>query len=434
MTEHLVVDLYGQRAATLTRSGADDYRLEYDREWAAMGGAIPLSLSLPLPRRNHRGSAVSNFIDNLLPDNPDVRERWATRAGLSTVEPFGLLEHYGQDVAGALSFRRPGAPAVGELIPLDDSAVAERIRTTLDDPAAWHDEHLPADGQFSLGGAQTKFSLARRNGAWYEAIGAEPSTHIVKPRVNGARDGEIVEYLTMRAAALTGIPAAGVDLLRFDDQYSLVVERFDRTAEGVAPAGRLHQEDLMQALGRPRLLKYERDGGPSIDDIAECLTNSGGDYSADSTARLAQVLAFSWIMLNSDAHAKNHSVFIDPDGAQLTPLYDASSLIPYLGETGLDPDSVRDRAASRRLSMRYGASFLVGEIGGFELGAIARRCGLASRDLVADTAGRCLALPGIIEDLAAELPESLQTEVVARFVEWMPIRAEQAVEALVPHF
>ncbi len=138
-------------------------------------------------------------------------------------------------------------------------------------------------------------------------------------------------------------------------------------------------------------------------------------------------------MLNSDGHAKNHSLFIDPDGAQLTPLYDASSLIPFLGPSGLDEESVRQRAGARVLSMRYGASFEAGEIGGFEIGAIGRRCGVPSADLVAETAGRCLALPGIISDLADELPSHLQTDVVARFVEWMPVRADQAIEALVPH-
>ena len=44
-------------------------------EWLASRYARPLSLSLPLQRRNITSDAVFNFFDNLLPDSPIVRDR-----------------------------------------------------------------------------------------------------------------------------------------------------------------------------------------------------------------------------------------------------------------------------------------------------------------------------------------------------------------------
>lgn len=428
MSTSLNVMMHGRRVAVLTRDSRSGHRLDYDPDLGDVPLALPVSLSLPLTRRTHRGSAVTNFIDNLLPDNPLVRERWAQRAGLANADLFDLLTHYGQDVAGAVWFRGDGDESGGQRSTLSEGGIASRIRTARDDATSWHDDERPAEGQFSLGGAQVKFSLAWHRSRWFETAGSEPSTHIFKPAVQGVPDGEIVEFITMRAAACLGIPAARVELLSFGGEHSLVVERFDR-AQGTHPVIRFHQEDLAQALGIPRLRKYEEHGGPSIDASAEFL-KLHTQVEDDSRRRFAQVLAFSWIMLNTDSHAKNHSVFIDGDGARLTPLYDASSVIPYLGPDDLDDDSVRARARSRTLAMRYGASFSADDVGAVELGAIARRCGIETEEFLIDVRAYCIALPGVVRQIAAELPVTLRTEVVERFVRWMPLRAEQAFEAV----
>ncbi|GAA2233738.1 HipA domain-containing protein [Herbiconiux moechotypicola] len=421
--------LHGRHVARLMRGVRDEFRLEYEPEASDDLTTVPVSLSLPLAKRVHRGEAVWNFVDNLLPDSPQVRERWATRAGLTRADPFELLAHYGQDVAGAVWFRRDGSPDIGERRPVDDEWIARRIREARADATAWHDDTRAPEGQFSLSGAQTKFSLARHEGDWFETSGAAASTHIVKPCVHGVPDGEIVEFITMRAAARLGIPAAAVELTRFGDQHALVVERFDRVQDS-APTLRLHQEDLAQALGTPRLAKYEVHGGPSIDAIARLLAETAPLASDDSRKRFARVLAFSWIVLHTDSHAKNHSVFLDPGGARLTPLYDASSVIPYLGAADLDEESLLARAAGRSLAFRYGASAVAGEIGGFELGAIARRCGMPSAELLEATAQMCDALPAVVEEIAAGLPAEVRSEVVERYVRWMPLRAEQARASL----
>jgi serine/threonine-protein kinase HipA len=427
MPELLNVFLYGYRVGELRRRGVEDYVLEYDETWANADEAIPLSLSLPLSRRVHSGRVVASYIDNLLPDNPDVRQRWATDAGLDSMEPFFLISEYGIDVAGAVSFKAGHSRDVENRREISDSEIADRIRLLRADDTAWHSEKIPTLGQFSLGGAQAKFSLARHGGEWFETTGTDASTHLFKPQVSGVPDGELVEYLVMRTAHDLGIPAAGVELFEHGGQRSLVVERFDRRIEGNR-ATRLHQEDLVQAVGKPRLLKFEMHGGPSVDDVTGLL---GRFADEDSRRRYAAMLFFSWIVLSTDAHAKNYSIFIESDGVVLTPLYDASSVLPYLGNNvGLDKESLLQRAGLTKLAVRYGASYLARDVGRFELDLIARRSGMSADDLLAIVALQLLEVSGVMADVASAMPSSLQTDTIARAVEWMPLRARQAADTL----
>ena len=292
MPDQLEVFLYGYHVGELQRLATEKYVLRYDEAWANSDETVPLSLSLPLSSREHRGDAVSNFVDNLLPDNPAVRQRWAIEAGLSTVEPFALLQHYGEDVAGAVSFRTATVTdkPMRQYITYDEIALL--IQATRLDETAWHNDLLPAPGQFSLGGAQSKFSLARHNNVWYQTTGSDASTHIFKPRVIGVPDGELVEYLVMSSAARLGIPTARVELFAHASEHSLVVERFDRRVEN-GQTVRIHHEDLLQTLGMPRLRKFEKQGGPSIDTIARTLRATA---DAESPLRYAAMLIFSWLV------------------------------------------------------------------------------------------------------------------------------------------
>lgn len=427
MSERLEVFLYGYLIGSLRRDGIELYVFEYDDDWARSDDTTSLSLSMPLPKRTHSGQVVASFIDNLLPDNPEVRQRWATDAGLDTDESFFLLKHYGQDVAGAVSFRASDVAVDTMRSAITDGQIAERIRLLKDDDTAWHDDRLAAVGQFSLGGAQTKFSLALHDNDWFQTVGDDPSTHLFKPQVKGVRDGELVEYVVMRAASLLGIPTAAVDLFVEGDQHSLVVARFDRRTEA-GQTIRLHQEDLIQALGLSRLRKFESHGGPGIAKIMALLGRSSDEQSK---ARYAVLLMFSWIVLSTDAHAKNYSVFLQPDGAVLTPLYDASSVIPYLGtDREIDLESIARRAGEVSLAVRYGASFVAQDVARFELDVIARAAGMPADDLLAIVAVCLIEISDTLTGIASSLPPSLQTDTIARLVEWMPLRAKQAAQAL----
>ena len=242
----------------------------------------------------------------------------------------------------------------------------------------------------------------------------------------------------MTVARMAEINTASVDIGMFDGEHSLVVKRFDRLAvdAGASPGPvrniiRIHQEDLAQAAGVTRLQKYESRGGPTYRTVLRLLdAHVPDERRAASKLTFVQALVFSWMVLNTDAHAKNYSVFIGPDGVDLTPLYDVSSFIPYAGR--LDDDRRRTDTAFRttNLSMRIAADYAAGQQSWFEWGAIAREAGL-SRVLVTDWASAVAdSLPQLITGAASTLPSELQTDVVARFVERTQIRAARVVAAI----
>ena len=92
----------------------------------------PLSLSLPV-KGKHLPSAAWTFLDNLLPDNVEVRKRWARDRILFGTDPFTLLHEYGEDCAGAVSLsphsdlpsRNPGT-----VIEATEDDIAARISST----------------------------------------------------------------------------------------------------------------------------------------------------------------------------------------------------------------------------------------------------------------------------------------------------------------
>ncbi len=70
----LVTWMNNQRVGELTKLANGAHTFKYAPEWLASRYARPLSLSLPLQRRNITSDAVFNFFDNLLPDSPIVRD------------------------------------------------------------------------------------------------------------------------------------------------------------------------------------------------------------------------------------------------------------------------------------------------------------------------------------------------------------------------
>jgi len=438
----LDVYLYGAHVAKLKFLAPLQYQLMYRDPWLDDPNRMPLSLSLPLSPAPITGAKLTSFLDNLLPDNADVRERWAMQAGLATAEPFDLLRTFGIDVAGAIQFAEPGTdPNLdGAVEPVSDAEIASRIRAIREDDTSWHDPDRDT-GYFSLGGAQGKFSLGNTGQGWYQPTGSHPTTHIFKPRVRGQVDGELVEYIAMSTARASGIETARVGVGIFDDEHSLVVQRFDRLPvamnEATLPGKhaptilRVHQEDLAQAAGVTRLQKYENRGGPKYRDILRMLdAHVPEERKADSMGTFVKALVFSWVLLNTDAHAKNYSIFIRPDGIDLTPLYDVSSFIPYAGRADDDRRNTGIALHSTNLSMRIAADYQAGEQSWFEWSGVAREAGLDRGDITSWASAVADALPQRVAEAASTLPPHLQTEVVARFVERTPIRAAQVIAAI----
>lgn len=355
------------------------------------------------------GEITERFLENLLPDRPDVKARWAREAKLTSASAFDLLSVYGADVAGALEFYPAGtAPrTAAQFSPVDDEAIAGRIRQIRADDSDWL-EHHPLEEGFSLGGAQGKFALAQRDGQWCEPTGQHPSTHIFKPGIHAFAGSDVTEHITMRLAHRLGLVAASTEIGMFEGEHVLIVERFDRLLAGSSFI-RLHQEDLAQATGTSYLNKYERDAGPGYQKIFEIFDRDLAPAQArDAKRRFAECLVFSWIIGNNDGHSKNYSLTHGPEDSFLSPFYDLDTALPF--EL---PEAVR--AKDYRMYDRVKLAFAVdgaeaiGEFGSASLRALERDAELSDGYLDDFAFHIATTLQATLAEIIDDLPEPLRS-------------------------
>lgn len=335
----LHVLMYDTYAGVVTQDRSGGYRLEYDEDYLAgyapgQWGSLPLSLSLPLTARAHPNKPVRAYLQGLLPDSQATLQAWATRFGVSARNPFALLEHVGEECAGAVRFVRSSrldAIQDGTITPTSDADVEALIKQLRSDPTGAPVPSV-ATGQFSLAGAQSKFSLLRTaSGGWAQAAGIHPSTHIVKPVLDDQfLDKELNEHVCLTLLNRCGVRAATSEFLAFGEELAIVVERYDRVpAGGDGPDlyARVHQEDLCQAMGVLPKDKYR----PGVQHLAQLFrTALAGGSRELVTVAFAEGLMANWLLGGTDAHAKNYSLLQTPVQVRLAPLYDVISYLPYL--------------------------------------------------------------------------------------------------------
>jgi serine/threonine-protein kinase HipA len=203
------------------------------------------------------------------------------------------------------------------------------LRAVGADGAAWH----PAGrgrGRWSLAGAQAKIALAHdeMSGMWGIPSGRIPTTHILKPAIAGLDHHDLNEHLCLTAAGRLGLRVAHTRIHRFAGETSLVVRRYDRVLRDRVVV-RVHQEDCCQALGVHPDLKYQVDGGPGIEAIASLLDEVELRSARADIDALLRAAAFNWLILGTDAHAKNSSLLLSGRQVRLAPLYDIASAAPF---------------------------------------------------------------------------------------------------------
>jgi serine/threonine-protein kinase HipA len=307
----------------------------YDPTWQSDPESFPLSISMPLTGRDHPHEVVEPYLWGLLPDNSKVLEQWGKRFHVSHNNVFSLLTHVGLDCPGAIQFipeekedtllNQPYAETVDWL---DDDALADLIRKVRENQGV---QRTAADqGQFSLAGAQPKTALYKSpdKEAWGIPSGLTPTTHILKP-AHGQYDGIAEnEHFCLQLARALGLSTAESSVVHISDMPVIVVKRYDRFAAD-GQYHRIHQEDFCQALSVHPDLKYQNEGGPSVENIAHVIwDNTSNAY--DDIRTFADALMLNYLIVGTDAHAKNYSLlFVENGQIQLTPLYDIASILPY---------------------------------------------------------------------------------------------------------
>lgn len=342
----LITWMNNELVGELTKQKTGAHTFRYDDSWMRNARARPLSLSLPLQYGNITSDAVINYFDNLLPDNPKVRDRIVKRYRIKSKQPFDLLAEIGRDSVGAVTLLPSGERITGQ--PLTWQTLDEKRLETLltayqsDIPLGMINEE--DDFRISVAGAQEKTALLKINEDWCIPSGMTPTTHIIKLPIGeikqpnatlDLRESVDNEYLCLALARELEFDVPATEIIRTETIRALAVERFDRQwARDNSVLIRLPQEDLCQVFGLPSSVKYESDGGPGIAKIMDFLLGSSAALKDRYDFMKFQV--FQWLLGATDGHAKNFSIFIQAGGSyKLTPFYDIISAFPVLGGKGL---------------------------------------------------------------------------------------------------
>lgn len=421
----LAVHISGRFAGVIERRRSR-LRLVYDADYAGSGDAVPLSLSLPLQEGVVDDGRVDGWLDGLLPGNPRVRRRWAARHGAASENAFDLLSTpIGLDCPGAVQVcpiedvgqigtRRGGVDWLtgSQMVELVDGMVRDLL---------W--ERRASHYAFSLAGAQAKTALCRseQENRWGEPWGATPSTHILKPSMRDLRDQAVNEHMCLVAARGCGLVAAASEALRIGGHSVIAVLRYDRLP-GPRGVRRVHQEDMHQACGEPEVPIYQTDtGGHSIDRLARLIADHSLDRDADLNA-FFDALAFNWVVCNTDAHSKNYSLLLGPDGVRLAPLYDIWSLLPYDPEMALSHSMAMAALPDRRFLAADDRRAWI---------ATAEAVGIAPADGPEQAGAIAEAVPEAFERAADELPDGLRSSsLVAELVALIELRSIQCLNGL----
>ena len=393
----------------------------YDDGWRMDDATFPLSLSMPKVARRYGGGVVSNWLWNLLPENPLIIQHIAddTSHGWKRVSPrnpLALLAKVGEDCAGAIQLVLPERAddiTDGEITWLSEEAVAVRLRELRENRASTG-RQAGDKGQFSLAGAQTKTALHFAGGMWGLPSGRMPTTHILKPPIPGVKGQVENEHFYLRLAASLNIQSVNSEVMKFENERAIVIERYDRLRLADGRVRRIHQEDMCQTLGLPPSRKYQENKGPGVYDILAKVLATSADPAMDRDT-FVRAVALNYVLAGTDAHAKNFSVLFGRGAAyRLAPIYDVNSYLPYA-----------QNVDTSKLSMSVDGHSAIGRILPRHWRAQARACGLREdlwvstiRDIVART-------PDLASDVLRGCREAnLEHEVLSELADTIAARCE----------
>jgi len=378
--------------------------LEYTHTWLNREHAFSIA-TLPLLATRQTTVGVEAFFENLLPEG-ELRDYIASRRQVSSL--FSLLRETAGDTAGAFTLLPEGTlPQAPSYIATSWQALADVLRKKT--AAA-----IDLNGQetrISLAGAQDKASIAIfADGIPRLPQGIAPSTHILKPnikRLNKVWDTAANEALVMRLADYCGLPTA--DVFYESTTQSCVVKRFDRVTHSQHVIDRLIQYDFCQLSGVLSDKKYEKEGGPGIEQCAALIRTYSSQPAID-LRHFAQWILFNLYVGNNDCHAKNLSFYLLPGkGMVLTPFYDLMCTRLYPG-------------LAMHFAMSVGGETIPGKISQDNIALLAKHLGMHPKfikKLATDLAANVVnGLEKAKNDLYVQFPRSAQimSERLAQFI------------------
>ncbi|HHQ4592335.1 TPA: type II toxin-antitoxin system HipA family toxin [Aeromonas veronii] len=434
---NLAVYMNGYRVGTFTKTTSGAHQFLYHESWLAQPGNRPISLSMPLRHQAYRGDETYNFFDNLLPDNTEVRNRVVARYQAASTQPFDLLSCIGQDSVGALQLVTEGHD-VPDVRRIDYKALSddelEQILTSYKSGIPLGMVREQEEFRISIAGAQEKTALLYLDDRWYLPLNATPTTHIIKLPIGKIESHSYSidlsqsvenEYLCTLIAKEFGLPVPHCFMMQVGQVKALAVERFDRRyAADRSWIMRLPQEDFCQVLNVPSARKYENHGGPGITDIMKTLLGSATPEQDRYLFMKSQVLF--WLLAATDGHAKNFSVFIEPEGRfRLTPFYDILSVYPVFGGRGLNR---RDAKLAMGLASSKGKKYAIEQIFPRHFFQTAKAVGFersAMEEILTELAN---SVDDVIERVTQQLPAGFPDTISSTILEGLKARSARLIK------
>lgn len=321
----LIVYLNGELAGRLSLDQQRRFVFQYDTAWLDAPHAIPLSLSLPLRHEPFIGDAARPFFANLLPEAA-LREAIARKLGISAQNDYALLEAIGGECAGAVTLLPEDKPmtSAGGYQLLSEDELQTLIQQLPKRPMLAGEKEM----RLSLAGVQNKLPVYFDGKHVSLPQGAAASSHILKPAMRDYQESVINEAFCMRLASRLNLPVPEVVLLNNKGGRVYLVSRYDREQTVDGKIRRLHQEDFCQALGILPEMKYEKEGGPGLKVCFELIRERSVQPVVD-LRHLLDWVVFNYLIGNADAHGKNISLLLLPQGPRLAPFYDLMSTAIY---------------------------------------------------------------------------------------------------------
>ena len=328
VARQLDVFLHSEKAGLLEQDDAANLTFTYDQHYLVSDKAKAISVSMPLSGNPYTNAVAKPYFSGLLPDE-SARTRLAAALGISDTNAFGMLEIIGGDCAGALALFPAGETMISQPLPdevLDSQQLGELLHELRGNPLLGS----RSDVRLSLAGAQDKIAVKVSGDGIALVKNGEPTTHILKPDIQGLEGTSQNEVFCMTLAARLGLQVPEVSFASSGDTPYILVKRFDRLRREDQSVQRVHQEDFCQALSIPPELKYEDEGGPGIERSLDLLKRVVDQPAADRLAFL-RMQVFHYLVGNADAHAKNYAL-LHVSGAEspvLAPLYDVVCTAVY---------------------------------------------------------------------------------------------------------
>ncbi len=275
-------------------------------------------LAKPWSRRQRLHPVLSN----LLPEGA-LRELMAQYLKIHTDNEFNLIARLGQDLPGALIITAAEPDDVpGYILTPRTKAAKTEVKS--------------GPTQFSLAGAQMKFSMREQDGRYRIAESGDLGDWIIKTPSTAHKLVPLNEFTAMRLAQTAGIDIPDIKLVEMDtldklpainlpdEEFAFAIRRFDRAGKK-----RVHAEDFAQVLAKYPQQKYD---GPSYEQIGKIIYQYTGD-GLRNTQQFARRLLVNILLANGDAHLKNWSlIYPDTVTPELSPAYDIVITRVYMDE------------------------------------------------------------------------------------------------------